>query len=150
MNLPGELLDDVVIDVRILLGIERRLLNVEEALSVGRRRRARVFELRFGVRGDADDARRFAVVGETRRAADDGLSRAVESFVPVNLHLDVRLDAAAITEFKTGSQLGFELGARANQFTSVGRAVGVRRRDLPSARLLRGEPASVSNLHRVR
>jgi hypothetical protein len=67
LNLPGELLDDVVIDVRILLGIERRLLNVEEALSVGRRRRARVFELRFGVRGDADDARRFAVVGETRR-----------------------------------------------------------------------------------
>mmetsp|Transcript_1681 Transcript_1681/g.6694 ORF Transcript_1681/g.6694 Transcript_1681/m.6694 type:complete len:245 (-) Transcript_1681:1117-1851(-) len=153
LNLPGELLDDVVIDVRILRGIERRLLNVEEALSVGRRRRARVFELRFGVRGDADDARRFAVVGETRRGAarraDDGLSRAVESFVPVNLHLDVRLDAAAITEFKTGSQLGFELGARANQFASVGRG-DVRRRDLPSARLLRGEPASVSNLHRVR
>mmetsp|Transcript_10794 Transcript_10794/g.46746 ORF Transcript_10794/g.46746 Transcript_10794/m.46746 type:complete len:681 (+) Transcript_10794:36-2078(+) len=160
LNLPRELLDDVVVGVGILLGVER--VHVRDAnlgLLGGRARRVGVLEVSLVVVDNLDDARRLAVVAKTgggdgRRLAarDEGARlRVLAGDVAVELHLDVRLDARRVAKLKAGAKLRLELGELVALEPAAVRVGGddVGGGQLAAALLLGGEPASVANLHGV-
>mmetsp|Transcript_24865 Transcript_24865/g.61971 ORF Transcript_24865/g.61971 Transcript_24865/m.61971 type:complete len:415 (-) Transcript_24865:1232-2476(-) len=161
LNFARKFLDDVVVGVRVLLGVERR--HVRDAhldLLGGGARRLGVLQVRLVVVNHLDDAHALAVVAEAgggnRRRLAAGVERpealrVLARHVAVELHLNVRLDAAGVPELEPRAKLRLKLGELvALEAATIG--VGgddVGSGHLSAALLLRGEAAGVPNLNGV-